>query len=636
MQTLLSPRLESTRSLARTSAVGLFGAHGAAGEDPGAILGRLSPARRQATACLTTRSAAISLSEAGWVTLLSGPWISRCTGSRSSPGAPVTVVSFVGHLTEAIPGLNVSAASPAEVVQAAYAKWGTECFGRLNGNYSCAIYDGNLPALIIARDAAGTKPIFYSVARNFIFGSSAREVHRASGLAARINPGALERYVACGTVDGADDTLLQGVCALPASHYLEVAAGRPPTIHRIASPFNAGAPVVVSSFDESSEELRRLLVDTVSAQSLDGRVGVAISGGTDSSGVIACVRKALGRAQPLPAFSFVHDHPAIAELWNERPWAERMAQHADATLHLVRLEAAAIPGAMSQTFQSQDFPYGSPVVLAQAEVSRVAADQGVEIMLSGHGPDVLFGAGNSHILVRASKLLRRGRVEAAWRVLKGASDDASASPGRLMVSAIRRAFPIPVPWGRPSLDAPWLRKSWRGEHVVPQSKDPLFESADLMHQVIIDQLYRSTLPTGVHVEESNAMAFGIENRYPYLVAAMLRLSRQFPVEHLISERGQTKHVLRSALRGLVPDPILDRRTRACFPVPALPWVHELRPWITERMRELGSLPFFSGPSPHSLWEQLRGTDARAWTTAFHAWRWISLLEWAKTHDVRFS
>src|SRR5262245_17136380 len=173
-------------------------------------------------------------SRIGWMTLLSGPCISAGSGQPGNLPGSATVVSFMGHLTSS------GDANAADAVNAAYAKWGSGCFARLEGNYSCAIWDPKLPGLIVARDAAGTKPVFYSHAANFVFGSSAREVHRAAGLNSRAGPQAVRRYLATGTVDGADETLFEGVRALPASHYLEVIEGCAPVVRRIEGPFSVG------------------------------------------------------------------------------------------------------------------------------------------------------------------------------------------------------------------------------------------------------------------------------------------------------------------------------------------------------------------------------------------------------------
>ena len=70
------------------------------------------------------------------------------------------IIEFAGHLTSPVAGIDLSIANPLDVVHAAYKKWGVACFAHLSGNFSIAVLDPALPGFVIARDAAGTQPIF--------------------------------------------------------------------------------------------------------------------------------------------------------------------------------------------------------------------------------------------------------------------------------------------------------------------------------------------------------------------------------------------------------------------------------------------------------------------------------------------
>ena len=623
--------------------LGLFGAHCSNPRDLEAILERLPQSRQRGIARYPTdRNASAdrgpvpagSLPAQG-TALLSGP--SLAAGDSAPPDAGAfssAIVALVGHLTSPVGGIEGPGGNPAELVRRAYRKWGTGCFARLNGSFAVAIFDPELPGFIVARDAGGTKPVFYSLGDCFVFGSSATEVLRASGIPAAANPHALLRYLTSGGVCGETDTLFEGVRALPGSHYLEVVLGSSPKVGPIPCGIHTDAANAPASLDEAAEELRHLLLGTVKAQSSGKQTGVAVSGGIDSSGLIACLRKAVDPSEPLHAFCYVHGHPALPEAWNELPWAERMANSVGATLHAVRLEASAIPDAMPRIFPKQDFPFSSPVILVQGEVFRVAADHGMEVMLSGHGPDFILGGCNAHIFVRGSSLLRQGRMLAMWTYLHRAASYAELPPGDLLLSSLR-ALPIPRRRNRFPAALPWVRRSWFLERAAVRGEEPLFRSSDPMRQLILNQLYRNPVPSALHWEECNTLAHGLENRLPYLVAAILHLAGRFPADYLVSETGETRRVLRRALRGLVPDPILDRPHPVGFAVPLLPWLHELRPWIEDCLRDLRSLPFYQETPVSTLWPRLQGMSPPAVATAYCVWRWIALLEWAKAYNIKF-
>ncbi len=93
-------------------------------------------------------------------------------------------------------------------------------------------------------------------------------------------------------------------------------------------------------------------------------------------------------------------------------------------------------------------------------------------------------------------------------------------------------------------------------------------------------------------------------------------------------------MLRLALRGLVPDPILDRPHPVGFAVPALSWLRDAS-WVDERVRALEALPCCEPLALRALRERLRGSDSAAWAAAFALWRWITLAEWVRAHDIAF-
>jgi asparagine synthase (glutamine-hydrolysing) len=481
------------------------------------------------------------------------------SGTVEAPG-----VAFVGHLSRDVAGIDVPVSAPAELVRQAYARWGTSCFSRLEGNFSVCVFDPALPGFIVARDAAGTHPIFFAHSSGPVFGTSALEVLGACGLPPVADAGAMLRFLADGAVAGSDQTIFRGVHALPAAHFLEAGLGQPARIHPMADGLET-VPIAMSpSLEGSAREMRDLLLEAVGAQSRGAKAAVTLSGGIDSSGIAAALREVAGAGEAVHAFCFVHRHPGLPASMEELPSAQLAARHLAATLHTVTLESAAIPEAMSRVARAHDFPFGSPVILAQAEVFRVAADEGIEVMLSGHGPDYLFGGGNSHIMARAAALLRHGRLAEALAFSQGASAYAASSPARILLASLRRAaLPARRPRAIPAVAG--ARKSWFRERRADRRGESLFASGDPLRRIILEQVHHLRLPSALHWESRNAAMAGLDNRWPYLVPAMMRLSSRLPAELLVSPSGQTRPVLRLALRGLVArcDPRSPAFDRLC-------------------------------------------------------------------------
>src|SRR5262249_45023227 len=132
-------------------------------------------------------------------------------------------------------------------------------------------------------------------------------------------------------------------------------------------------------------------------------------------------------------------------------------------------------------------------------------------------------------------------------------------------------------------------------------------------------------------EDRSAMALSMENRVPLLTARLARFVSSLPEECLISEDGWHKTVLKKAMRGIVPDPILDRRDKIGFAVPAARWLTELSPWVETKLALAAGCPALRASGLQRLWTAVRNDqDVRS---AFVLWRCIALLTWADRAGV---
>jgi asparagine synthase (glutamine-hydrolysing) len=628
----------------RSRRLGLFGAYAADPASLTSILERVQAFHGRTIGLLKTTGQVVSGAAVDrvepredWFAALSGKYLT--VADRSPDGSfdrSGIMVAFEGHLAGQIPGIESSTQNPALVVLAAYRRWGDECFGRLNGNFSVAILDLAVAKVLVACDPACTKPVFFAASSKYIvFASSAVDVLRASGLPVVGNARGLLRYLKSGFAVDGSSTMLDGIYAIPPAHRLEIAANKPPSLSRIAYASQEPSRKRATA-TQLAGDLRELLIATIGAQSLAGDAGVSLSGGIDSSGIISCLRTASGPHARIRAFCFVHEHLSPSDSWNELPWAQRAADHVRATLYPVRVSSELLPKRMTEIFGMQDFPFGSPVVIAQSEVFRVAADHGIKVMLGGQGSDALFGGGDSHVAAYAAKLIRDGQFFLAASLLRRASKYAESSLFRLLLSSIRRAIGAKTFRYRLQSHPEWVHRSWFLDRVQAVREHASADRpVDPMSSVVHEQL-QAVIPNAMRIEDGNARAHGLEAASPYLVGSMLRFAGGLPPDCMISEMGETKHVVRCALRGLVPEAILDRRQRVGFAVPALSWLIELRPWVEQQIGELQTLPFYGERSDPEVWRALRNGDSYSWRYAFRIWRWIALLEWTRALGVRFN
>ena len=261
-------------------------------------------------------------------------------------------------------------------------------------------------------------------------------------------------------------------------------------------------------------------------------------------------------------------------------------------------------------------------------------------MLDGQGADELLGGYLTYAAARLASLVRQGRlgeaVRFAWR--------ASRDPGRGPVLLWAGEFLVP-----PAVQAPfrqlvgqalmpaWLDARWFLERGVNTRSAKYSFGAS--REVLREQLHRAltfgSLPMLLRYEDRNSMAHSIESRVPFLTPALAQFILGLPEEYLIDRDGTSKAVFRRAIRGLVPDAILDRRDKIGFATPEHRWLGVLRPHF-ERLLAGETAARIHALRLDALRAEWRAIIDSPRPRDFRAWRWVNFIEWADRTGADFS
>ena len=387
-------------------------------------------------------------------------------------------------------------------------------------------------------------------------------------------------------------------------------------------------------FPEAVARVRELFLDSVRLHlRSDVPVGAALSGGIDSSAIVAAMRAVEPRAD-LHTFSFVADDPAIGE----EQYADLAARARRRRPTRCGSRRASWPPTWTGSWRPQDEPFGSTSIYAQYRVFRLAAEHGIKVMLDGQGADELLAGYHGYFPDRLGSLLGRGE----WLKAHSFARRASRRPGvggrtMLLARGLERLLPGRVQSrGRTVFGGPgWLKASGSSSGAsATWLNPPRPPDADRLRERLYRTLTATSLPMLLRYEDRNSMAWSIESRVPFLTPALAEYVLSLPEEYLISPDGVTKHVFREAMRGIVPDAILDRRDKIGFATPEKKWLQELGPWVgdvlgPDRVRRV---PALDAAVVDREWRAvLAGTKPFDW----RVWRWVNLVRWAETWDVRF-
>jgi asparagine synthase (glutamine-hydrolysing) len=466
-----------------------------------------------------------------------------------------------------------------EVIVHLYEELGVESVEHFRGMFAFALWDERRHLLLLARDRVGIKPLYYTnTGRALVFASEIKSILADPSVEKRINPRAIDRFLTYYYLPG-NETLLEGISKLEAGHILTIRDGRSEVRQYWDLRFERSPKSV--TFDDAVKDLRGLLRRTVKDHMIsDVPVGVLLSGGVDSTGVLRYAAEQSDK--PLHTFTvgFAGDHFA-----DERPYA-RLASERYKTLH------------QEMTFTAEDFrdflpkyvwhmeePVCEPPAVALYLVSRLARESSVKVLLSGEGGDEAFGGYQNYrnllLLERlksalgpASGLLNFGfkaLADAGWDRVRKYAGLTGLPLSQYYLS--RTATPETL-FNREklSLYTRQLADSLGGEPSDAPTRH-LFEHVKGQH-LLQQMLYIDTktwLPDDLLVKaDKMTMATSVELRVPLLDFQVLEFAASLP-SHFKVRGWSLKRILKAALGESVPAEILNRK-KTGFPVPYERWL----------------------------------------------------------------
>lgn len=529
-------------------------------------------------------------------------------------------------------GVVFSTGTDTEVLLQALIRWGKDALPRLTGMFAFTLFDAQRRMIFCARDCFGIKPLFWhSGDTGFCFASEIPALLHFPGVPRRVDPSAAYQYLCYGQYDAGAATMLADIFALPPAHCMEISLDAPAsvTLRRWWKPDIADSCRL--SFEDAAARLRELFLDSVRLHlRSDVPLGVALSGGIDSSATTCAVRH-LEPDADLHTFSFIASGSDISE---ER-WAALVAEKTRAIRHIVTVEPEELAQDLDTLLTAQGEPFGSTSIYAQYRVFRLVREHGVTVTLDGQGADELLAGYQGYPGPRIAGLLQQGHLFQAIKTCCAYNQWPGRSMSYLSQQTIRELIPA---WltplalrcvGRSStphwLDTKTLRD--RGVRLLrDDARGQLHPCGSLLKRTLATQLIWCGLPQLLRHGDRNAMAHSIESRVPFLTRELAEFCMSLPEHYLVDNQGCSKSVFRRAMRGLVPDPILDRRDKIGFATPERQWLHILANWVDATLRQADTVPFLRMDAARQEWQAIcAGKRPFNW----RVWRWLCYTRWVQ-------
>jgi asparagine synthase (glutamine-hydrolysing) len=500
--------------------------------------------------------------------------------------------------------------------------------GLLEGMYALAHLSRAERVVRLSRDEFGIKPLYYAKHANAL--AFASDISVLMGLP-HVNLEEDEDYVMghlrfSSQLIASDACPVRGIKRLLPGYVLSVSLDAPQGCRAsrlVASTVSHPAP---STFSEAVEETRRLFTAAIASHlQADVRIGCALSGGLDSSSILAVMRQQLGPEPDLDAVSHVAEGAK-----SEERWIRIAAQSVGARLHLVEPTTFQFAEEIDDLVCAHSEPIGGTSLYAQYGVFRRARAEGVVVMLDGQGADELLAGYDYYLEIRLLELLRDGDLISAARLLARLPDSRATSVIRVIEGLIRVLLPTRVTEsigsmvGRPGLP-PWVI----GDTFAYSRKQEQRRTVALRGlKWILEQSIETGLVALLRHEDQNSMRFSIESRVPFLDRKLSTFLRSLPATYLISREGVSKHVFREAMRGLVPEPIRMRRDKIGFENDEAGWLAAAERWASRVISEDGRRSAHIDSARLAVsWKRFREGDRRLarrlWPTLLYL-RWLGL------------
>lgn len=530
--------------------------------------------------------------------------------------------------------------SDVEVILHAYEEWGLDCLRRFNGMFALAIWDERRKLLFLARDRIGEKPLYYYWDRQkLVFASEIKAILADPTIPRQVNPNALANFLAY-SHGMAPLTIYEKIYKLLPGHYLIAREGD----IRIVQYWDVGEePQLPESSTltetEYAEQILSLLDDSVRRRMIaDVPVGAFLSGGVDSSAVVALMRRhTTGR---IKTFSLGFGDGGT---YDELSDARYVSEYLDTEHHALRIEHVDLVHTLRKLVYHYDEPFGDAAGFPVYLLSRFARKQ-AKVVLTGDGGDELFGGYRRYAA---------DQLATSYQHLPGVLIDTwgptlvDRLPRLRRVKRAVQTLPISDPARRYAAWLVFFTPQMQAELLQPHILSAVLDHdparpylhyynhpgsaarEDHLNRLMYVDLKTWLVDGYMEKTDKATMACGLEARLPLLDYRLVELAFQIPGRYKI--RGwSTKRVFKLAVNQLLP-PMVMRKRKHGFAVPTDPWFRgELRDFTSEvlfddRTRQRG---YFNTSVVERLWCE-HAAGRHVWDT--HLWLLLNFELWCRLY-----
>jgi len=530
-------------------------------------------------------------------------------------------------------GHRFKSKSDTEVIIHSYEQWGEECLKHFNGMWSFAILDTRKNTLFCSRDRFGVKPFYYYIDDEvFVFASEIKSLLKHPKVKNIPNDAAIYSYLISGYgyMDISDDTFFKKIKQLKPAHFIKLNIGDGKFLQKRYWDLDPNKRSGFKEEEKAYEKFYELFEDSVRIRlRSDVPVGVSLSGGLDSSS-IACVAARILKDKRLEAFSSCFEE----EEYDERKFIQPVLNKTGARANYIFTKPEDLFDEIEKIIWHQDEPYSTLSIFPQWYVMKLAKERGVKVLLTGQGGDETLGGYHKYYfylfadLIYSLKWAKAFREAGIYKKLKGQDVDIIYPTLKILMSYIMPQFVKKCFKEKASASQPsYLNKDFaiNGLNTISTER----RHTSILNNDLYNALKISPLPSLLHIDDRSSMAHSVESRAPFLDYRLVEYLFSLGPEFKIRD-GFTKYILRTSLKGVLPEEVRTRRDKMGFATPLEKWIKtDIKDNVLDILssQEFSSRGYFNRDAVIKIFDDY--TKGKSTYSHFTIWSWVNLELWLR-------
>lgn len=462
-------------------------------------------------------------------------------------------------------GYTFKTKTDTEVILAAYHEYGVNCLNLFEGMWAFVIYDTQNGEMFASVDPFGIKPFYYSINDGKLYISSEIKTILSAIETTDFDFQSIYEYLMFSKYDTSEKTFFENIYQLKAGNFFKLNVSD--EYYQVIQNryWHPNIELIERTEEQAVEELREILIESVSMHmNSDVEVSFALSGGIDSSAIV-CIARHLYPNLDIHTFSYISKDKK-----SEEKWIDIINKYNKCISHKVYSNGSIKNEEVIDLLNTQDEPFGSTSIYAQYLIFKEVNKNNIKVLLEGQGADELFAGYKGYPSSRIMSLWH----EKSYIKLLDLLYNWQKYPGNTTKEAFFHLFRTLIPneiynyirnKKNKKIDELFLSKNIDKK---VQFRSYLFEDNFQKNRSLAHTLMKESTEVSLRSllrhSDRNSMRWSVESRVPFLNRKLAEFCYSLDEKFLLSEKGQTKYILRKALKGIVPDIILERRDKIGF------------------------------------------------------------------------